>query len=132
MRAGERLRLDTLRMLYAAVKQKQIDGGETLDDAGFVAIVRNLIKQRRDSAEQFRQGGREELATREEEEIGILEPFLPPAPDAGEITAAVDLAISESGASSPRDMGKVMAHIKSAMPGADMGEISKLVRQKLS
>lgn len=132
LRAGERLRLDVLRMLAAAVKQKQIDGGQVLDEAGFAAIVRNLIKQRRDSAEQFRKGGREELAVREEEEISILEPFLPPAPDAGEVAAAVERAISESGASSAKDMGKVMAHIKAAMPAADMGEVSKLVRQKLS
>lgn len=129
LRAGDKLRTETLRMLLAAVKQKQIDSGA---DADVAAAARKLIKQRRDSAEQFRRAGREELAAREEQEINILAPFLPPAPDAAQLAAAVDAALAECGAASVRDLGRVMAAIKKALPGADLAEAGKLAKQKLS
>ncbi|MGU9951450.1 MAG: GatB/YqeY domain-containing protein [Gammaproteobacteria bacterium WSBS_2016_MAG_OTU1] len=131
MRAGEKLQVDVLRMLLSDVKKKQIDSGEELDEAAFLAIVNKLIKQRRDSTTQFRQAGREELASREEAEITILQPFLPPAPDADALAAAIDDAIAQSGADSMRDMGKVFAILKKALPAADMGVANKLIKEKL-
>lgn len=132
MKAGEKFRVGVLRMLLAAVKQKQIDGGQTLDEAGLVAVAQKLIKQRRESATQFRRAGREELAVREEQEIVLLEPFLPPAADAETVAAAIEAALVATRAASLKDMGKVIAHVKAALSGADLGQVSKLVKQKLT
>ena len=131
MRAGERLRLEALRMLLAALKQKEIDSGAPLDDAGFAAIVQKLIKQRRDSAEQYTQAGRAELAEKESAEIAILQPFLPEAPSAAALEKAVAEAIAECNAAAPSDMGKVMAKIKQSLPAAEMSAVAQLVKQKL-
>ncbi len=124
--------MDVLRMFLAALKKKEIDSGAALDDLQIQSTARNLIKQRRDSAAQFRRAGREELAAREEREITVLEPFLPPQPSAAELSAAVDSAIAAVSASSPRDMGRVMAQLKTELSGADMSELGKLVKQKLA
>lgn len=132
MRAGERLRVDVLRMFLAEIKKTQIDSGAETDAAGFAAAARKLIKQRRDSAAQFQKAGREELAARENAEIAILSEFLPSAPSAAEIAAAVENAVAACEAKTPRDTGKVMAHIKTALPAADMSEVAKIVKQKLS
>ena len=126
------MRVEVLRMLLSEVKQKQIDSGIAADSAAVAAAARKLIKQRRDSAAQFRAAGREELAAREEQEITVLAPFLPPAPGAAELSAAVDAAVAECAAVSPRDMGRVMAKIKTLLPGADLAEAGKLAKQKLS
>lgn len=131
MRAGDRLRVDVLRMFLADLKKTQIDSGVEVDADKFIAIARKLIKQRRDSAAQFTQAGREELAARENAEILILVPFLPSAPSAAEVAAAVESAIVACNAQTPRDTGKVMAHIKNALPAADMAEVAKAVKQKL-
>lgn len=131
MRAGERLRLDALRMLLSALKQKEIDSGDTLDAAGFAAVVQKLIKQRRDSVEQYNSAGRTELAEKESAEITILQTFLPEAPSAAALEKAVVDAIAACQATAPRDMGKVMAKIKESMPAADMSAVSQLVKQKL-
>ena len=129
MRAGDRLRVDVLRMFLADAKKIQIDSGIAPDIA---AVARKLIKQRRDSADQFARAGRDELAARENAEIAILEGFLPPAPSADEIAAAVKAAIAACSAQTPKDIGKVMAHLKTTLPAADMSEISRAVKQKLS
>ena len=131
MKAGERLRVDVLRMLLAAVRSREIDSGAPADEAGLVAVVQKLIKQRQESAAQYEQAGRDELATREREEITVLTPFLPPPVDEAAINAAIDTAIADCGAESMRDMGKVIAKLKTALVGVDMGEVSKLVKQKL-
>ena len=132
MKAGERLRVDVLRMLLAAVRSREIDSGTPADEAGLVAVVQKLIKQRQESAAQYEQAGRDELATREREEITVLTPFLPPPVDEAAINAAIDTAIADCGAESMRDMGKVIAKLKTALVGVDMGEVSKLVKQKLA
>ena len=131
MKAGERLRVDVLRMLLAAVRSREIDSGTPADEAGLVAVVQKLIKQRQESAAQYEQAGRAELATREREEITVLTPFLPPPVDEAAINAAIDTAIADCGAESMRDMGKVIAKLKTALVGVDMGAVSKLVKQKL-
>lgn len=132
MRAADRLRVDVLRMLLADVKKTQIDSGATPDAAAIIAAARKLIKQRRDSAEQFRRAKREELAAREESEIEILAAFLPPAPSAAEMEKAAENAIAACAAQTPRDTGKVMAHVKNNLPSADMAEVAKIVKQKLA
>lgn len=132
MRAGDKLSVDTLRMLLAAVKQKEIDsGGSPVDDDAFGALVRKLIKQRRESADQYSSAGREELADREIAEIGVLEALLPPPPDDSAVDAAIQEAIAEFGAL-PSAMGKIMGRLKSALPTADMSAIGKKVREQLS
>lgn len=132
MRAGDKLRTGALRMLLAEVKQKQIDSGAGGGENAVANAARKLVKMRRDSAEQFRRAGREELAAREEAEIAVLAPFLPPQPGAAALAAAVDSAVAECNAESPRDLGKVMAKIKTMLPGADLSEAGKLAKQKLS
>ena len=132
MRARQQLRVEVLRMLLAACQQQQIDSGAPLTDVQFIGIVRTLIKQRREAAVQFGNGGRMELAAREEEEITILSPFLPCAPSAAALAAAVQSAIDACDARSARDMGRVMKHIKTALPSADMGQIGQLVKQQLN
>ena len=131
MKAGERLRVDVLRMLLAAVRSREIDSGTPADEAGLVAVVQKLIKQRQESAAQYEQAGRDELATREREEITVLTPFLPPPVDEAAINTAIETAIADCGAESMRDMGKVIAKLKTTLVGVDMGEVSKLVKQKL-
>lgn len=129
MRAGDRLRVDVLRMFLAEAKKTGIDSGAEPDLA---AVVRKLIKQRRDSADQFARAGRDELAARENAEIKILEAFLPAAPSAQEVAAAVEKAVADCGAQTPKDIGKVMARLKTELPAADMSAVSRAVKQKLS
>ena len=132
LRGGDKLRLSVFRMLLAAAKQKQIDSGNTMDDAAMQALAGKLIKQRRDSAAQFRTAEREELAAREEEEIAILSELLPPPPSAAELESAIDEAIRQSAAASPRDIGKVMAQLKKNLPAADPSAAAAQIKQKLS
>lgn len=133
MRAGEKKRLGTLRMTQAAIKQKEVDERVEMDDASVLALIDKLIKQRRDSAEQYRAGHREDLAEAEEAEIGILQAYLPEPLDDEEIDAIIERAIDETGASGMADMGKVMGQVKPQVQGrADMGAVSGRVRQRLS
>lgn len=135
MRARETERLGTLRMLTAAIKQVEVDGSKNLDDddAAVVAIIRKMIKQRRDSIAQYEQGNRPELAQAESREIEVLSQFLPQALSEAEISKIIDQAISETGAQSAKDMGKVMPIVRTAIDGrADMGEVSALIKKKLS
>ncbi len=133
MRARDAARLSPIRMLLAAIKQKEIDDRVTLDDVQVTAVVNRQIKQRRDSIAQFEQAGREDLASRERAELEVLSAYLPKQADAAEVAAEVDAAIAASGASAAQDMGKVMAILKAKLTGrADLSAISALVRSRLS
>ena len=133
MKARDELRLSVLRMVKTAFKLKQVELTRPLEDAEAFAVLRTLVKQRRESAEQFRKGGREELASKEEAEITIIEGYLPAAAGADEIEAAVSAAIAETGATTPRDLGKVMkaAMAKLAGKSVDGKRVSETVRARL-
>ena len=133
MKAREAARLSTLRMLTAAMKQKEVDERIELDDAAVLAIVEKLIKQRKDSISQFAKAGRQDLVDAETAELAVLSAYLPAQLSEAEILVAIDAAIAASGASNPKDMGKVMALIKPQLAGkADMGKVSALIKAKLN
>jgi uncharacterized protein len=133
MRAKEPARLSAIRLILAAIKQKEVDERVEVADAGVVAIIEKMIKQRRESIAQFEQGSRTDLAEAEKFELGILTGYLPQQLSDAEIQAEAARAISESGASGIKDMGKVMALLKERLAGkADMGKVSSLVKSRLS
>jgi uncharacterized protein YqeY len=133
MRAKEVDRLGTIRMLMAAMKQKEVDERVELDDAMIVAIVDKLIKQRKDAAQQYEAGARQDLADKEKAEIVFLEVYLPQRLSADEVLAAVKAIVAEIGASGPGDMGKVMGVVKQRLAGqADMGQVSAAVKAALA
>jgi len=133
MRAGDTRRRDALRLLLAALKQREIDDRRPLEDSGVIAVIEKMIKQRRDSVEQFEKGGRQDLANQENFEVGVLQTYMPTAMGEEEIDAAVAAVLAEAGASSPADMGKVMAALKPRLAGrADMAKVSVLVRARLA
>ena len=133
MRAGDTRRRDALRLLLAALKQKEVDERKDLGDADVIAIVAKLIKQRQEAITQFDRGGRSDLSDQEKYELGVLQTYMPSAMSDDEIESAVGTAIAQSGAKSPADMGKVMALLKSALSGrADMAKVSALVKSKLA
>ncbi len=133
MRAKDSERLSTIRMLLAAVKQKEVDERVTVDDAALIAIVDKLIKQRKDSISQFTAAGRNDLADKETAELKVLEIYLPQRLSADEIAAEVAAIVAELGASGPGDMGKVMAAVKAKLAGrADMGLVSAAVKAALA
>ena len=133
MRAKDADRLGTIRMLLAAMKQKEVDERVELDDATVVSIVDKLIKQRKDAATQYEAGGRPDLADKEKSEITVLEVYLPQRLGPEEIAAAVKAIVIELGASGPGDMGKVMAAVKQRLAGqADMGQVSAAVKAALA
>jgi uncharacterized protein YqeY len=133
MKAKDALRLGTLRMLKAALMNKEVERGRALDDNESRQVVSSLVKQRRDSIDQFLKGGRTDLADKEAAEIVILESYLPAAVDAGALEKAVDAAIASTGAASAKDMGKVMKAVMAALAGqtVDGKAVNELVRQKL-
>ncbi len=134
MRNKETIRLGTLRMVKTALTNKQVETGNALSDDAAIGVLNTLVKQRRDSADQFRKGGREAMALREEEEIGIIETYLPaPATDV-EILAAIAAAVEETGAASPRDMGRVMKATLMRLAGKTVngGNVSRIVKERLS
>jgi len=133
MKAREELRLSVLRMAKTALKNKQIELGKPLTDDQAFAVLRTLLKQRRDSVEQFRKGGREDLASKEEAESEILQAYLPAEASDEEIGAAVAAAIEETSASGPQDLGKAMKAAMSRLAGknADGKRVSQMVRAKL-
>ena len=132
MKAGDKDRLKVVRMILAAVKQVEVDTRTELDDATVLGVLEKMVKQRRDSVEQFRQGGRDDLADNELAEITVLEAYLPEQLDEAEIDALIDEAIQSTGADGMRDMGKVMGVIKSKAAGrADMGMIGGKVKARL-
>lgn len=132
MRASDKARLTTLRMTTAAIKQREVDERIELDDTAVLAVIEKMIKQRRDAAEQYQQGNRPELAAAEHAEIDILQDYLPEPLSESELDALVAAAITEAGAASVADMGKVMASLKPAVQGrADMSAVSARVRALL-
>jgi uncharacterized protein len=133
MRARERERLGTLRLIQSEVKQFEVDERREADDASVLAILNRMLKQRKDSIEQYRQGRREDLAAREESEVAVIREFMPKPLAAAEVSARIEAAIAEAGAAEPKDMGAVMAILKPQLAGrADMGEVSRQVRAFLS
>jgi hypothetical protein len=133
MRAKETARLGTIRLLLAAVKQKEVDERTELDDAAVSSIVEKLIKQRKDSISQFQAAGRDDLVAAEQAELVVLQAYLPEQLSAAEVEAAVIAAIAESAASSGKDMGKVMGLLKPRLAGrADMGQVSALIKARLA
>ena len=133
MKAKDAPRLSALRMLKAALMNKGVEKGRDLEDAEVLQVVASLVKQRRDSIEQFSKAGRTDLAEKESAEIAVLDQYLPPAATAGEIDAAVAAAITETGAASPKDIGKVMKAVMPKLAGknADGRTINESVRRKL-
>jgi len=133
MRAKEAARLGAIRLLLAAIKQKEVDERCELDDAAIAAIVEKLIKQRKDSISQFQAAGRTDLVAAEQEELSVLQAYLPEQLSGAEVEAAVIAAIAESGATSARDMGKVMGLLKPRLAGrADMAQVSSLIKSRLA
>ncbi|MBO9652047.1 MAG: GatB/YqeY domain-containing protein [Variovorax sp.] len=133
MRAKDSERLGTIRLLLAAMKQKEVDERVELDDAMIVSIVDKLVKQRKDSVAAFTQGGRTDLADKEAAEIKVLEVYLPQRMSADEVAVEVKAIVTELGAKGPGDMGKVMGVVKTRLAGkADMGQVSAAVKAALS
>ena len=133
MRAKEAARLSAVRLLLAAIKQREVDERIVLTDADVVAVIDKMLKQRRDSITQYEAAKREDLAQAERFEMSVLQQYMPQAMSAGEVEAAVLAAIAQSGAKGPQDMGKVMAVLKPALAGrADLGKVSGLVKSKLA
>jgi len=133
MKAKDAARLVALRMLKAALMNREVERGRALDDGEARQVVSSLVKQRRDSIEQFTKGGRKDLADKETAEIAVLEGYLPPAVDADELEKAVDAAIASSGATSAKDMGRVMKAVMADLAGktVDGKAVNELVRRKL-
>ena len=133
MRAKEKERLVVIRGVLAAIKQREIDEQIELDDTQVLAVLDKLVKQRKDSAQQFRDADRMDLAEKEEMEMKVLQEFLPAALSEEEIARLIDEAVSSTGAQSMKDMGKVMGLLKPQVQGrADMSQVSALIKQKLS
>jgi uncharacterized protein len=133
MRGGDTARRDTIRLLTAALKQREVDERKVLSDADVLAVIEKMIKQRRDSITQFEQGGRQDLADKEKQELALLQAYMPQAMGEDELAAAIAAAVSETGAAGPADMGKVMAVLKPKLAGrADMGKVSAVVKARLT
>jgi len=133
MRARAADRLSALRMLLAAIKQREVDERITLDDAQIASVVEKLAKQRRDSITQFEAGGRQDLADREKFELTVLLGYLPEQADASQVEAAIEAAIAATGAAGPQDMGKVMTQVRAALAGrTDMAAVSAQVKSRLA
>ena len=132
MRAGNKERLGTIRLALAAIKQREVDERITLDDPQVLGVLEKMIKQRRESITQFESGGRADLVSKETAEIEVLQAYLPAQMNPAEIDALITAAITATGASSIKDMGKVMAAVKPKAQGrADMGAVSARIKQKL-
>jgi uncharacterized protein YqeY len=132
MKAGEKDRLKVVRLILAAIKQVEVDQRKQLDDAGVLAVLEKMLKQRRDSIEQFEKGGRNDLADIERGEIGVIETYMPEQLSNAELDALIEEAVAATGAASVRDMGKVMGMIRAAAAGrADMGAVGARVKGRL-
>jgi uncharacterized protein len=133
MRSGDKARLGTIRMALAAIQQREVDERIELDDAAVLGVVEKMIKQRRESVEQYRAGGRDDLADKEAAEIELLSAYLPEPLGEAELAAMIDAAIAATGAASMKDMGRVMAELRAHAQGrADMAVLSATVKAKLS
>ena len=132
MRAGDKERLGTVRLLLAAIKQREVDERITLDDGQILAVIEKMIKQRRESITQFEIGGRSDLVAKENAEIGVLQAYLPAQLTPSELETLIAEAIAATGAASIKDMGKVMGFVKPKAQGrTDMGALSARIKQKL-
>ena len=132
MRASDKERLSTIRMVQAAIKQREVDERITLDDAQVIAVLEKMVKQRRESVVQFEQGGRADLADKEKAEIALLQTYLPAQLSEAEVDALIKEAIATTGAASVKDMGKVMGVVKTKAAGrADMGAVSARIKAAL-
>ena len=133
MRAGEKERLGTIRLVLAAIKQREVDERITLDDGQVLAVLEKMIKQRKESITQFENGGRSDLVAKEQAELSVLQAYLPAQMSDAEIDVLIAEAVAASGATSIKDMGKVMGLVKAKAQGkADMGAVSARIKQKLS
>jgi len=133
MRGGDARRRDALRLLLAALQQREVDERKELADADVVAVIERMIKQRREAIAQFEKGGRQDLVQKERYELDLLQGYMPQMMSEAEIAAAVAEAVATTGAKAPSDMGKVMGALKGKLAGrADMGKVSSLVKAKLS
>ena len=133
LKAGDKRRLGTVRLILAAIKQREVDERVELDDPQVLAVLDKMVKQRRESIAQYEKAGRDELAEQEAFEVGVIQEYLPDALSDREIATLIEEAIAGTGAQSIRDMGKVMGQLNPKMQGrADMGAVSSLVKQKLS
>ena len=133
MKAGEKERLATIRLVNAAIKQKEVDERIALDDAQVLAVLEKLVKQRKDSVTQYEAANREDLAAIERAEIVVIEQYLPAKLGEAEVLAAIEAAVAETGAAGPADMGKVMGVLKPRLAGqADMGQVSALLKRRLA
>jgi uncharacterized protein YqeY len=134
MKQRDQATLGALRMLKAALMNKEVEKGRALDEAESLQVVGSLIKQRRDAIEQFTAGGRMDLAEKEQGEIGLLERYQPPAADPAAVAAAIEAAVAETGATSPKEMGKVMAAAKAKLAGVtvDGKALSEAVKNRLT
>jgi uncharacterized protein YqeY len=133
MKSGDKTRLGVIRLVNAAIKQREVDERIELDDPAVLAVLEKMVKQRRDSISQFDAAGRADLSAIEHTEMAVIEHYLPAKLGEAQVVDAIDAAIAETGASSPADMGKLMAVLKPRLAGqADMGEVSKLVKQRLA
>ena len=133
MRASEKERLLTIRMVQAAIKQREVDDRVVLDDAQVIGVIEKMVKQRRESIAAFEQGGRADLAEKEKIEIALLQVYLPTQLSAAEVDALIKEAIASTGATSMKDMGKVMGAVKAKAAGrADMGAVSASIKAALS
>ena len=132
MRAGDKQRLATIRLLLAAIKQREVDERITLDDDQVLAVIDKMMKQRREAITQFESGGRGDLVAKENAEIGVLQGYLPAQLTPAELDALISEAITATGAASIKDMGKVMGFVKPKAQGrTDMGALSARIKQKL-
>jgi len=133
MKAGDKHSLGVIRLINAAIKQKEVDERIELDDAAVLAVLDKMVKQRKDSVSQYEAAGREDLASIERAEIVVVERYLPAKLGEAEVLAAIQAAIAETGAKGPADMGKLMGVLKPKLAGqADMGRVSTLVKQQLA
>ena len=134
MRSKDALRLSVLRMMKSAVKNKEVEKMKSLDEAEVIGVFNSLVKQRKDSIEQFRKGGREELAQKEESEIQIIQEYLPASANDEDIRRAIEDAVQETGAASIKDMGKVMKAALARLAGktADGAHVSQMVKERLA
>ena len=132
MKAGDKTRLGTLRLVSAAIKQKEVDERQTIDESGMIGILTKLVKQRRESIAQYGKAGRDDLVAVEEAEIAVIDDYLPAGLEQSAIDAIVERAVNDTGAVSVKDMGAVMAAVKPALQGrADMAAVSRQIRTRL-
>ena len=133
MKGGDKDRLGTIRLINAAIKQREVDERIQLDDPQVLAVLEKMLKQRRDSITQFEAAGRTDLADKEKAEVGVIQTYMPAQLSAAEVDAIIGAAVAEVGATGPKDMGKVMGLVKSKVAGrTDMGKLSELVKTKLA